>query len=164
MPERKWQSKRFTYVCIYVHWKQKPGSHAYKVRTESEQHHLKRKQIDGNGSVQPNIYSLVFFSFIHFSDIVSLCSPSCPGTYFLDKTSLELRSRCLCLPSTGIKSVCHRCLACLVFLVLHIVYTLILLDEQLPRVFSNCVGHLFTHFNFFSLMRFHLSTVALFPV
>lgn len=71
MPERKWQSKRFTYVCIHVHWKQKPGSHAYKVRTESEQHHLKIKQIDGNGSVQPNIYSLVFFLFFHFSDIVS---------------------------------------------------------------------------------------------
>jgi hypothetical protein len=34
-------------------------------------------------------------------DRVSLYSPSCPGTHFVDKT-------CLCLPSAGIKGVRHH--------------------------------------------------------
>lgn len=63
MPERKVQSNRFTYVFIHVHWEQKPGSHVCKVRTESAS--LPKDKIDGNSSVQPNIFSLVsFYSFI----------------------------------------------------------------------------------------------------
>jgi hypothetical protein len=34
------------------------------------------------------LYSFVFV----FRDSVSLCSPSCPGTHFVDKASLELRN------------------------------------------------------------------------
>ena len=38
-----------------------------------------------------------FFSFAFFQDSVSLCSPGCPGTHFVDKTGLELRN----LPVSG---------------------------------------------------------------
>ena len=43
-----------------------------------------------------------------FQDRVSLCSPGCPGTCFVDQASLELpqRSICVCLPSAGVKDVC----------------------------------------------------------
>jgi hypothetical protein len=40
-----------------------------------------------------------FFSFFFFQDRVSLYSPGCPGTQ---------KSTCLCLPSAGIKGVCHH--------------------------------------------------------
>jgi hypothetical protein len=44
--------------------------------------------------------SLLFFSlFLVFQDRVSLCSPGCPGTQ---------KSTCLCLPSAGIKGLCHH--------------------------------------------------------
>jgi hypothetical protein len=34
---------------------------------------------------------LVFFFFV-FRDRVSLCSPDCPGTHFVDQAGLELRN------------------------------------------------------------------------
>lgn len=33
-------------------------------------------------------------------------SPGCPGKHSADWAGLELRSACLCLPSTGIKGLC----------------------------------------------------------
>jgi hypothetical protein len=33
-----------------------------------------------------------FFFFLVFRDRVSLCSPGCPGTYFVDQADLELRN------------------------------------------------------------------------
>jgi hypothetical protein len=33
-----------------------------------------------------------FFFFLVFRDRVSLCSPNCPGTHFVDQAGLELRS------------------------------------------------------------------------
>jgi hypothetical protein len=41
-----------------------------------------------------------------FQDIVSLCSPGCPGTQ---------KFACLCPSSAGIKGVCHHCPAKLLF-------------------------------------------------
>jgi hypothetical protein len=34
----------------------------------------------------------LFVCFLVFSDRVSLCSPGCPGTHFLDQAGLELRN------------------------------------------------------------------------
>jgi hypothetical protein len=34
----------------------------------------------------------IFFSFLVFVDRVSLCSPGCPGTHFVDQADLELRN------------------------------------------------------------------------
>jgi hypothetical protein len=56
-----------------------------------------------------------WFSFF-FLDRVSLYSPGCPGTHFVDQAGLELRnppasaSQVLgsLLPSAGIKGVCHH--------------------------------------------------------
>ena len=36
--------------------------------------------------------TLFFFSFLVFRDRVSLCSPGCPGTHFVDQAGLELRN------------------------------------------------------------------------
>ena len=48
-----------------------------------------------------------------FFDRVSLYSPGCPGTYNVEQAGLETqKSPCFCLPSAGIKGVCHYCLAC----------------------------------------------------
>jgi hypothetical protein len=33
-----------------------------------------------------------FFLFLVFRDRVSLCSPGCPGTHFVDKAGFELRN------------------------------------------------------------------------
>jgi hypothetical protein len=35
---------------------------------------------------------LLFFSYFRFQDRVSLCSPGCPGTHFVDQAGLELRN------------------------------------------------------------------------
>jgi len=41
-----------------------------------------------------------------------LCSPWYPGTDWVDQLSLNTqRSACLCLQSSGIKSICHHCMA-----------------------------------------------------
>jgi hypothetical protein len=34
----------------------------------------------------------VCFLFLFFRDRVSLCSPGCPGTHFVDQAGLELRN------------------------------------------------------------------------
>jgi hypothetical protein len=48
------------------------------------------------------------FLFFVFWDRVSLCSPGCPGTHFVDQAGLwTQKSACLCLPSAGIKGVHH---------------------------------------------------------
>jgi hypothetical protein len=57
------------------------------------------------------LYSIIILIFIHsifilfyclvFRDRVSLYSPDCPGTHFVDQTGL-------CLPSAGIKGMCHH--------------------------------------------------------
>jgi hypothetical protein len=48
---------------------------------------------------------VVFVCFLVFQDRVSLCSPGCPGTHFVDKAGLKIH---LCLPSAGTKGVCHH--------------------------------------------------------
>ena len=35
---------------------------------------------------------MIFFFFFSFQDRVSLCSPGCPGTHFVDQAGLELRN------------------------------------------------------------------------
>jgi hypothetical protein len=40
-------------------------------------------------------------------DRVSLCSPGCPGTHFVDQAGLKLRSTYLYFPSAGIKGTRH---------------------------------------------------------
>jgi hypothetical protein len=50
--------------------------------------------------------SFFFFFFLIFQDMVSLCSFGCPGTHSVDHTGLK--STCLCLPSAGIKGLCHH--------------------------------------------------------
>jgi hypothetical protein len=35
---------------------------------------------------------VVFFFFFDFRDRVSLCSPGCPGTHFVDQAGLEFRN------------------------------------------------------------------------
>ena len=37
-------------------------------------------------------YFFIFYLFIYFGDRVSLCSPGCPGTHFVDQGGLELRN------------------------------------------------------------------------
>ena len=63
---------------------------------------------------------LLFFGWGGGRDRVSLCSPGCPGTHFVDQAGLEL-----CLPSTGIKGVRHHArhgqhLLIMAFLKLHL--------------------------------------------
>jgi hypothetical protein len=59
---------------------------------------------------------LVFFCFVFvFRDRVSLCSLGCLGTHSVDQAGLELKSACLCLPSAGIKGVCHHARLMLTF-------------------------------------------------
>jgi hypothetical protein len=57
---------------------------------------------------------LFVFVFV-FRDRVSLCSPGCPGTHFIDQTQ---KSACLCLPSARIKGMRHHCPAILIFKIL----------------------------------------------
>jgi hypothetical protein len=50
-----------------------------------------------------------FVLFLFFRDRVSLNSPGCPGTHFVDQAGLGTqKSTCLCLPSAGIKGVHHH--------------------------------------------------------
>jgi hypothetical protein len=37
-------------------------------------------------------FGLFLFLFLFFRDRVSLCSPGCPGTHFVDQAGLELRN------------------------------------------------------------------------
>jgi hypothetical protein len=62
--------------------------------------------------------SCLFFVWLvgcFFQDRVSLCSPGCPETHFVDQAGLGTqKSAYLCLPSAGIKSVrLHGWLSCL---------------------------------------------------
>jgi hypothetical protein len=45
-------------------------------------------------SATQQIYCFLFFFFFFlvFQDRVSLCSPSCPGTHFVDQAGLEFRN------------------------------------------------------------------------
>jgi hypothetical protein len=53
-------------------------------------------------------FCFVLFCFV-FRDRVSLCSPGCLGTYFVDHAGLELRNPpASCLQSAEIKGVCHH--------------------------------------------------------
>jgi hypothetical protein len=38
------------------------------------------------------LFIFYFFIFLVFRDRVSLCSPGCPGTHFVDQSGLELRN------------------------------------------------------------------------
>jgi hypothetical protein len=40
----------------------------------------------------PTTVQLRQYSLFFFQDRVSLCSPGCPGTHFVDQTGLELRN------------------------------------------------------------------------
>jgi hypothetical protein len=60
------------------------------------------------------IVTFLFVCFLFFRDRVSLCSPGCPGTHFVDQAGLELRNppasasrvlglqACATTPGTGI--------------------------------------------------------------
>lgn len=49
----------------------------------------------------------VLFCFLNTGSM--LCSPGCPGTQYADQTGIKLkRSTSLCLPSDGIKGMCHH--------------------------------------------------------
>ena len=37
-----------------------------------------------------------------------MCSPGCSGTHSVDQAGLELRNSPACLPSAGIKGMCHH--------------------------------------------------------
>jgi hypothetical protein len=45
-------------------------------------------------SLELELFLFLFFSFflMVFRDRVSLCSPGCPGTHFVDQAGLELRT------------------------------------------------------------------------
>ena len=74
----------------------------------------------------PNCLLLVF------RDRVSLCSPGCPGTHFVDQAGLELRNP---PASAGIKGVRHHTqpklsLNPLIFLIIKLVLSLLLLHKS----------------------------------
>lgn len=49
---------------------------------------------------------LVGFGF--FPEGFPLCSPGCPRTHSVDQAGIKLRDPCSsCLPSAGIKGLCH---------------------------------------------------------
>jgi hypothetical protein len=48
--------------------------------------------ISGSYCIMPIGTLFFFFFFLVFRDRVSLCSPGCPGTYFVDQAGLELRN------------------------------------------------------------------------
>jgi hypothetical protein len=43
-------------------------------------------------SHQPNIFIFIFIFILVFRGMVSLYSPGCPGTHFVDQAGLELRN------------------------------------------------------------------------
>jgi hypothetical protein len=50
------------------------------------------------------------FFVVVFSETGFLCVADCPGTHSVDQAGLKLRNwPVLCLPSAGIKGVCHPC-------------------------------------------------------
>ena len=56
-------------------------------------------------------FFFLFFSsrFLVFRDRVSLCSPGCPRTHFVDQADLKLRNPpASASPSAEIKGVCHH--------------------------------------------------------
>jgi hypothetical protein len=63
-------------------------------------------------SSSPLIPGFFFFFFLVFRDRVSLCSPGCPGTHFVDQAGLKLRNLPAYPspppPSAGIKGVHHH--------------------------------------------------------
>jgi hypothetical protein len=79
----------------------------------------KMKKIDLAGSTRIRASAVCRFFFwgegVEF-ETLSLCSPGCPGTHSRPGWPQTQKSACLCLPSAGIKGVCHHCLAlCVVF-------------------------------------------------
>jgi hypothetical protein len=63
------------------------------------------------------LFCFVLFCFV-FQDRVSLCSPGCPGTHFVDQAGLELRNPpATASPSAGIKGVDHHFPACVCILI-----------------------------------------------
>jgi hypothetical protein len=53
----------------------------------------------------------ICFLFLFFQDRVSLYSPGCPGTHFVDQAGLELRNLPASASQVGIKGMRHHCLA-----------------------------------------------------
>jgi hypothetical protein len=51
-----------------------------------------RRSSNWGTSVSWHLVFFFFFFFLVFRDRVSLCSPSCPGTHFVDQAGLELRN------------------------------------------------------------------------
>jgi hypothetical protein len=56
-----------------------------------------------------------FFFFLVFRDRVSLYSPGCPGTHFVDQAGL-------CLPSAGIKGMRHHSRQRFIYLFIYLMY------------------------------------------
>jgi hypothetical protein len=60
------------------------------------------------------LFYFILFYFI-FQDRVSLCSPGCPGTDFVDQAGLELRNLPASASCAGIKGVRHHARVLLLF-------------------------------------------------
>jgi hypothetical protein len=77
------------------------------------------------------IYFICIYLFIYlfiFQDRVSLCSPGCPGTHFVDQAGLELRNLPVSAPpSAGTEGVRHHArLPCLFYVHVFILFCCLL--------------------------------------
>ena len=79
--------------------------------------HFHQHEIHTNKVSMSTLGFFVLFCVLFFQDRVSLCSPGCPGTHFVDQAGLEHRNPPVCLPSAGIKGVHHHCPASTSFLI-----------------------------------------------
>jgi hypothetical protein len=73
-------------------------------------------------------FILFCFVFWFFQDRVSLCSPGCPGTHFVDQAGLKFRNLPACLPSAGIKDVVSTIWLCWLFCLFDCFCFFVLLD------------------------------------
>jgi hypothetical protein len=59
---------------------------------EAQKFRLLRSTTAGDSGVFLFCFVFCFFCFVLFPDRVSLCSPGCPGTHFVDQAGLKLRN------------------------------------------------------------------------
>jgi hypothetical protein len=74
------------------------------VESEKERRQEKREREERGQRIKqvpPSSAFFFFFSFLVFQDRVSLCSPGCPGTHFVDQAGLELRN----LPASASQTI-----------------------------------------------------------
>jgi hypothetical protein len=73
--------------------------------------------------------------------LVSLCTLGYPRTYSVDQANLELTEvlSCLCLPSAGIKSMCHHCPAKKKVFNIEVIFLVFLFSSLLFIIVDNIV-------------------------